>query len=421
MSGIGLLPILLVIGFIVCITYLGKARRESARHRAAWRKWTAVTGVVLLALPGLITVGDALLGRTAADVLAEEEIMIPAGQSVNALDAKVFLVRGFVSVEGAEGYPIDYVQAVIPMPGRRVFALRDGRELMLQMTSEFRDPGGERVKLSYELEGLGRNRYGTGPIDVDRPLEIEPGHGLFQKTKGIQCRSIRPFGSLLSSAVHPGQLRIWMTPLENENHVDTMPADQWCESHAESIRTVFEREDRGWTSGGSGSGLEVGILTQSGLGLLILGTLCMVFSSLHGIRTLCIVIVCTVAYAGAVDSLVVTIESGRLDGDSSGQVAAAAIETAGTVMHPVSAVESLVGLVRSDRSTELRTLAIRCLDRPRLLRALGTSEMDNDREYLARLAGNDDPVLARAVRTLIGRLNTPDARPGDSQGVYSEF
>lgn len=418
--------VLLVIALVIGIQQLAKSRRSTVRPRGSWRRWVAVAGIGLLALPGLINVAHALFVTSSADFLQGKEIMVPTGLSVGDQDADVFLARALVTIDGAEDFPIDYVQGVIPLNGCERFALRDGRELTIHLIRRQARQQGQRFNLHYQLEGASNQNHGSGAFEGSNLSELESGYDLFQKTANIRSRSARPLGSLFSSTAHPGAIRFWVTPLANAESVDTMPAGEWRQKYASAISALSDRSDSGWESQGGGSGLEFGAVTGSGFVLMILGALCLVLTSAHGLRTGCIVCVCIVAYAGAVDGVVVAIETSRLDHDSPARIAAAAIETAGTLMHPITAAEELLALAASDKSVDIRALAVRCLDRERILSAL--REMSDSRDSLQKVARSDDPELARSARDILSRLAQPADQPmppspyesGDPEGGSGE-
>ncbi len=419
-----ILVVLLVIALFIGTRQLTTGRRSTVRPRGSWRKWVVVAGIGLLSLPGLINVVHALFATSAGDIFQDAEIMVPKGLSVGAENADLFLVRALATVDGAEDFPIDYVQAVIALRGCEKFTLHDGRELTIHIHRLQAQSHGERITVAYELEGIGNHHFGSGPVESSELCELEAGYDVYQKTATIRSRSAKPLGSLFSSTAHPAAIRFWVTPLANAESVDTMPASEWRRKHSSAISALIDRQDSGWQSHGGGSGLEFGPVKGSGLGLMILGALCLVFTSTHGLRTMSILCVCMVAYAGAVDSAVVTIESARLDHDSPDRIAAAAIETAGTVMHPVSAAEELLALAASDKSVDIRALAVRCLDRTQILNALW--EISDSQVVLQKVARSDDPELARSARFILSRMvqalsdmevpRSPDSSEGVFQG-----
>jgi|GEM_PF-3006654 len=402
--------VLLAIAFFIGIRQLATGRRASVPRRGSWRRWVVVAGLGLLVLPGLITVGHALFANTAGDIFEGAEIMVPKGLSVGVENADLFLVRTLVTVDGAEDFPVDYEQAVIELGGNEAFTLRDGRDLTIHLVRLRAQSREAPITVAYELEGLGSHHFGSGSVEFDDRCELEPGFDVYQKISTIRVRSAKPLGSLLSSTIHPCSIRFWVTPLADAESVDTLPGGEWRRKHARAIGSLFDRNDSGWSSQGGGSGLEFGAVKGSGLGLMILGALCLIFTSAHGLRTMSILCVCMVAYAGAVDGTVVAIETARFDHDSPGRIAAAAIETAGTLMHPATAAERLLALAASDKSVTVRTLALRCLDRTSLLSAL--REMDDSEASLQKAARSDDPQLAGAARFILGRLEPPNLDPG---------
>ncbi len=398
--------VLLAFVLFVTVRQMKNTHLFTRPPRSAWSKATFLAGIALLAVPGLITLADTAFSSPGVDPLDGKEIMTPGGRPVNTLDAGAFLIRAFLTVKGAEDFPIDYVQAVVPVRGEKHFTLLDGRELSIFVTSQFEEPHGERVNFAYRIEGLGTHDFASGPIDNSDRRELEAGHRLYQKSDDLRYRSARPLGSLFSSTVHPGDIRFWLTPLEDTGSVDTMPAEEWWSEHAHQAGALFNGPGSGWQSSGRGSGLDFGPVTGSGLGLMILGALCLVFTSAHGLRTFCIIAICAVAYAGMVDGAVVKIETARLDAEKPEEIAGAAIETAGTVLHPVTAARELLALAESEKSVALRSLAVNCLERSQVLDAL--RELSDGEGSLRELATNENPELARSARLILQRLTEPD-------------
>jgi len=380
---------------------------SGAAKRYAWAAWT---GVAIIAMPGIITLSSLAVPPKPGICFAESDsVIVPEGEPVaDPADAEAFLLRGIVSVHGNEERTIDSAQVVVPANGGTHFSFEDGVQLKVGLAPSSDKLGRKRVKIDYRLRTPGRTGSGSGSIGGGEPFFVEDGYPVYEWITIRDRVNSNPFGSLLSDG-SPKSILLLITPLQNEEAVRMVPSPEWREEYGDRIASLA----RAASARGNGSRLRAEssdeithpflALSYSGLLLLVLGSLFLLFATVHKVRTICLVLIFCAVYTGVVDGLVLTIQLGRLDEDGKPKVrTAAVVGVAGTRMHPFSAVDELFETARSGKSSAVRACALRCLDRAPLLAAI--REMSDKDDLLDSFASEGDDEIAEAAKNIIEKL-----------------
>ncbi len=407
---------------IVTVACLFLMFRSAARKKPghgifrSWQAWMVCVGSVLFAVPGIIFIAG--LGAPSSQEIgpgAWENMITPAGEPASLNEADVYLVRGVSSVVGVENYPINMVQAVLALNEEREFCLDGGGKLRLSVLPGSDATGLKRISLRYVFESSGGHANGTGCFDESRPRELEQGYQAFYK--GFKAKYAREaaFGSLFVEDHTDLRFHIFVTPLKNIDTLSSAPADAWWKEHGRKIRLPDQDEfvvrELSWQSRGSGthSGLsEMGYITGWSVLFILIGSICLLTVVKAKIRLVCCIIIYTVIYTGSLDSLALRIVKAHLIGEESASAAHAAIETAGTRLHPITAAQNLIEAACAKQSVENRVVAINCLNRSRLLDALSMNK--GQKAALEELASDENPEIAAAADSILNRISAGQVR-----------
>jgi len=387
----------------------GPLGRRAGGFRS-WRTWTVVAGMALIAFPGAVTLLGALFSSVPESPFQRtEKVLAPKGAPAGMTSAKAYLVRLFVSDDGNEPNPRDFVQAVVPLGEPFTTELKDGTDLSFSVIHRHDEEYAPyRLALRCSFATAARSERGAASFDVTAPIELEPGFPTYQKIVQRDYPVGARFGALLSDRYRPSVFRFLCTPLHREDQVDSFPADQWWENQQEEYRSLVLQKpthlEISFPMNSEEFSIGDGAVAESGLFFLIAGIVLFLAASPHGMRTFFLVAVYLVVYTAAVDSLVLTIQSGRLLDGSPEAKAAAAVETAASRMHAISAAEYLIEAARSETESLSRCCALCCLkNRSRILDAIERS--DTAKKDLALLSDDPDDTVSRTAREIMTILD----------------
>lgn len=405
--------IIYIIVTAISLFYLFRPSGPLGRHSGGfrnWKTWTALAGMALIVAPGAVTLLAAAFSPVPESPFQESgDLLVPRGDPAPLEEADSFLVRIIVTDHGNELFPRDFVQAVVSLSEPHSTELTDGTDLTVSVFHKREDDLGTiRVYLDCSLETAQYSEHGEASLDFTSPREIEPGYPAYQKIRLRSHAVGSSFGSLLADRYRPSLFRILCTPLSGKDQVGTVRASEWWESRQEQYRALVRQEptqhEQWFNMNSHEFSFGGGAVSESGLFFLIGGLILILVTSAHWVRTFCCVVVYLVIYTAAMDSLVLEFHSGRLHEGSLESRSAAAVETAGSRMHAISAVEILLAAARSDMETESRCCVIRCLkSRPRLLDAFGKS--GTAAKDLATLSRDEDREVSLAAREIVTILD----------------
>jgi hypothetical protein len=389
--------------------------RHVAIREPNLRTWLAVAAVVLIALPGVITLISLTAPFMASDPFgADRTVLVPTPEArrhaaPELLKARGFLVQGFHVIEGNEGQPVGFLERVLPPARRTAFDLVDGSRLTIWITSVKR-PGPSKGSLErcpalgFRWAGSGEGRSGEAIITRATDGRDDPGG---ENRWMVRIEDLRPdmaaFGSLLADTYRRGRIHFLIEPLGDPEAVTALPANTWWEKHGANVVARIQRgmeSEQETTSKGSTSSFSVGpVITVSGFLMLLAAGLLILMSSAHWVRTLCFLILYCTLYAGTVDRLVLRIHSAGLSVGRPESRAAAAVETACTRLHPVTAARGLLAAALEDPEPAVRVTALRCLERDRFVMAL--SRIDGSRRRIEGLTHAPDLDLGQTATRLL--------------------
>lgn len=363
----------------------------------------ALAGVVLMAVPGIITLADNLKSSTLPAVPPvrggglEGEVLVPAGDPVGIEESKAVLFRVFFAMKGVEPHPIDFWQSVVAMDRYVHFKLEGGHDLRLAMLGQ--GSGKEFAKIDYKFSYPLGSMSGQWGLRTGGTTLFEPDFTVHADSTEFSNVDFSVTGSLLRGGHHPVLVCICAIPIRDVSSYDAVPLADWWSEHGIKVQSLFDvrqhKPDSEYARG------FMSIHWNSGYGSLILlgGTILLLFASVNRIRCLCGILIFFFVYTGAMDSFTLRIQSARLYDEDPMKAQAAMLEVAGTRMHPVSAATHLLALARSGGDEEMRSCALRCMYRVKLLDALDSMEWADS--ALKALASEESPSVARAAKKLL--------------------
>jgi len=398
--------------------------RHVAIREPNLRTWLTVAAVVLIALPGVICMISLTAPFMASDPFgADRTVLVPTPEArrdvvPEFLRARGYLVQGFEVIEGNEGQPVDFLECVLTPARRAAFDLVDGSRLTIWITS-VASPGPskrsiERLPaLGFRWAGSGEGRSGEAIITRAPGGRDDPGgeNRWMVRVEDLPL-NMAAFGSLLADTHRLGRIHFLIEPLGDPEAVTSVSATTWWEKHGANVvartRRGMESEQE-TASKGSTSSFSVGpVITVSGFLILLAAGLLILTSSTHWVRTLCFLILYCTLYAGTVDRLVLRIHSAGLSVGRPESRAAAAVETACTRLHPVTAARDLLAAALEDPEPAVRRTALRCLERDRFVMAL--SRIDGSRRRIEGLTHAPDLDLSRTATRLLEWKNSDGER-----------
>jgi len=381
------------------------------------RTWSTVAAVVLIALPGAITLISLTVPFLASDPFSADRTVFVATPEARRdaapefLKARAYLVQGFHVVEGNEGQPVDLLERVLTPSRRASFDLVDGSRLEIWITSVKR-PGPSKGGFNV-LPALGcrwdasSERRSVEPIITRASGEGDGpwGANVWMVRLEDLPLNMAVLGSLLSDEHRPSRIHFLIEPLGDPEAVTSVPANTWWEKHGSSVVARIRRGMESKQEGDSSSTFPFAaghVITVSGFLVLLAGGLLLLATSSHWVRTLCFLILYCTLYASALDRLVLSIHATGLKVGRPESRAAAAVETACTRLHPVTAARSLLTAALEDPEPAVRLTALRCLGRERFLEAL--SRVDGSGRQIEGLTHDPDLELSHTAMRLLEGL-----------------
>ncbi len=381
---------------------------DTPRRAETWKLVLSGSGALLIAIPGVISLVTLCPAPSPViSPLDEESITLPAGEPVDILEAGAFVVRGFVTAEGAGNEPVDFFSGVIPVGAEADFSLKDGSDLKLRLKrAKAPYPSEEdEIRINCRWKVPRSVRFCEGPVDVPSPSKFEPRHGVFERIFEIPGTDTSAFGSLLIKTRGEMKVRLLLTPVGDTQSFTTRPGRKWRNEQGERISEFLSTPPplmaAHWSECGSSShDFVAGGLTGPALLSLLAGTLLIIIASTSRLRAVCLLILYLCLYAGTIDSCVLRCHSARLDSNDTAIVRAAAIEVSSTRLHSATAARDLLERARSEQDPVLCRHLLQCLDRPALLKEL--SRMEDASATLATIAAEGEGGPARTAKR-IGR------------------
>jgi len=378
----------------------------------SWRTWVVAVGILLLALPGVLTLSAALWQPAAAPLFAEgDEMIVPSGEGVALADARTFLLRGVIVHRGNLDHPIALFDDVITLGQSNRYDLVGGRHLRLRIARSGPARSSTGISCDYKLRRFGSTSGGDVSLRSKSDLEIDTGYAVAHQSIDVQNWNVRSFGTLLGDRSLPATLHLFLTPLNDRADVAAMPAREWWESNGSQLTGWLARFNDGFPSASSLSMQErypsvlviQNLFTSSGFLFLAAGAILLLSISYQRLRTVCVIVLFFVLYTCALDSAVLRINAVRLFDSEARLVSAAIVDTASSKLHPERAANILLRVARGSSESAVRTCALRCLDRPALLTVLRTHEQAASE--LEDLAAQEQGELSQAAGRILSRLD----------------
>jgi hypothetical protein len=417
-----MIELLFVLATAVALVVL--SRRISFRSPDL-RTWLTLLAVGLIAAPGVIALvsltaplfpGDRFMSR--GTVLQP----VPAVRVSLERDpgrARAWLVRGFHVLDGDESRPVDYLEALVDTGGRHVFELARGGTLDLRMPVVSREehhgaveacPGTPVPDIRWSSGTVGP--FGRAhrldqieamyvPREARDPGLDGNGYDLWEVWLERVPYRRAALGSLLPDRGRMSRIHLFLTPLQDRSAVTAVPASAWWMKHGSFVVDRIRRgeETPQNIQRGSSSSTDFGkALSASGFLFLLAGSILLLMFSTHWVRTTCWLLLYSALYVSAVDRVVLRLHTAGLSMGETASRMAAAVETATTRLHPVSAARALLATALEDPDDAVRLTALRCLDRPGLRPALG--QLPDAGDALERLIHAENPEVSSMARRL---------------------